>query len=335
MRRVAQLARLAVSVALLLVTRQASAEPVRHVELGWSRPEARCIGAEDLAQAVERTLGRPVFHGESAPSAKIEGSVSLRPGTPEHFDARIRLLDASGKVVTERALSTDADCKRLDESIAVVIVLMIDGLEEAPTTLRVQPEAPRSAAASPPPPPPEPAAPNAEAPVLSVGAGAGLSSSLLPGTTGAAVLRAEVAPKAFVPIAATARMFASSDATIAGAGGSFSAWDVELAACPRWQRENAAVGACAGIGAGAITGRSLDLTAGQSHVRPLVVVPVLAQGALRLFGPLWLRAEAGILVPLVRERWGFRDAGGSYVPVFQPDSVAPTGTLGLELRTGP
>jgi len=171
-------------------------------------------------------------------------------------------------------------------------------------------------------------------PVLAIGAGAGLSSSLLPGTAGAAVLRGEIAPQSFVPIAVTGRMFASSDATLGGAGGSFSAWDAEVAACPRWQRDTAALGVCAGIGGGAISGRSLDLAAGQSHTRPLVVVPVLAQGALRLFGPVWLRAEAGVLVPLLRERWGFRDSAGAYVPVFQPDSVAPTGSVGLELRTG-
>jgi hypothetical protein len=323
----------AACLATIAVARSASAEPVRHVDLVWSRTEqVRCIGAEELSAAVERTLGRPVFHGESPASAKIVGDVHAAANG--HFDAHIRLVDASGKTVSERELGTDADCKRLDESIAVVVTLMIDGLEEAPTPLRVPPEPPR-----PPPPvaaptPSRPPKPETEVPVLAVGAGAGLSSSLLPGTAGAAVLRAEVAPQSFVPIALTGRMFASSDATLAGAGGAFSAWDAELAACPRWQRETAAIGACAGIGGGAISGRSLDLSAGQSHTRALVVVPILAQGALRLYGPLWLRAEAGVLVPLLRERWGFRDSAGAYVPVFQPDSVAPTGSVGLELRTG-
>lgn len=337
--RLARLAPFGVFVALLVAARSAHAEPVRHMELAWSTTEARCIGAEDLSKAVEHTLGRAVFHGDSPASAKIVGSVSQRSGAPEHFDARIRLLDAAGKTVSERELDTSGDCKRLDESIAVVITLMIDGLEEAPSALRVPPEPPRpapqsSAPAPPPAPKVPPVPPPSDAPVLSVGAGAGLSSSLLPGTAGAAVLRGAVAPQSFVPIAITARMFASSDATLGGAGGSFSAWDVEAAACPRWQRDNAALGACAGIGGGALSGRSLDLAAGQSHVRPLVVVPVLAQGALRLYGPLWLRAEAGVLIPLLRERWGFRDAGGAYVPVFQPDPVAPTGSIGLELRTG-
>ncbi len=332
--RPARLARFAVLVALFSCARSARAEPVRHVELSWTQADPRCIGQEDLSAAVERTLGRAVFHGGAAGSPKIDGAITKRLlGTREHWEARVRLTDATGKALTERTLDTEGDCKRLDESIAVVITLMVDGLEEAPSPLRVQPDAPRPVA---PPPIPESPSPTSatDVPVLSLGAAAGLSSSLLPGTVGAAVLRGEVASPRFVPIAVTARTFASSDATIGGAGGSFSAWDVELAACPRWQRENAALGGCAGIGAGALSGHSLGLASGQGRIRPLVVVPVLLQGALRVYGPLWLRAEAGILVPLLRERWGFRDTGGAYVPVFQPDAVAPTGSLGLELRTG-
>jgi hypothetical protein len=335
------------AIASLLVARAARAEPIRHVELAWTQADPRCLGQEELAVAVEHTLGRPVFHGDprdprdardsaNAPRfPRVEGAIT-RPklGTREHFEAHVRLTDAAGKLIAERTLDTDGDCKRLDESVAVVITLMIDGLEEAPTPLRIQPDPPR------PLPPPLlqrttlPLPITKPSPAFSAFVGAGLSSSLLPGVVGAAVLRGELDAPSLLPVAITARMMSSSDATIGGAGGAFSGWDVELATCPRWQREGAYVGACAGIGGGALTGRPVGLGSGSGHTRPLVVAPVLVQGAIRLFGPLWLRAEAGILVPILRERWGFRDFGGAYVPVFQPDPVAPTGALGLELRTG-
>ena len=121
--------------AILTASPAVAATPVRHVVMAWSQDDPSCIGAIDLTSMVERTLARSVFHSDAPPFAKVSGAVG-RVG-PDRFEARITLLDMDGQILAKRTLTTPGDCGRLDESLAVVVTLMIDSVEEEPTPLHI------------------------------------------------------------------------------------------------------------------------------------------------------------------------------------------------------
>ncbi len=292
------------------------------------------MGEADLVSTVERTLGRAVFRSDASVTtgspvgaprfAKVTGAVGR--GESGRFEAHIAIRGVDDKPIAERTLTTEGECGRLDESIAVVVTLMIDGVEETPTPLRIPAEPPRVA-------PPAAPAPGPRL-TLAFGGGAGVSYGLLPGVAVSGGMRGELAVRRFVPIALTLRVYPGSTATLSGVGGRFTAWTGELEACPAWSGPRVRLGGCAGIGAGGLLGVYVNLSEGQSHLRPLVLATLVPFAAVRLAGPVWARLAAGAWIPFLRERWGYVDAGGSFETVFRPAPVVPTGTLTLEVQGG-
>ena len=311
-----------------------AAVPVRRVVMAWSQDDASCIGASELASIVEHTLARPVFHAEAAPFAEVRGSVG-RVG-PDRFEARIALVAMDGRVLASRTLTTSGACARLDESVAVVVTLMIDGVEEAPTPLLIPAGPPRADAGSAHPQAPSPpASPRPASLALTLGVGAGLSSALLPGFVASFGVRGEVAVSSFVPIALTLRVHApSTTQNVTGQGARFNAWTGEVGACPAWSNGRARLGGCLGLGGGAIEGDHVNLSDGASHVRPVLLATLLPFAAVRLAGPAWARVEAGAWFPLLRERWGYVDAHGAFQELFRMAPVVPAAMFTLELHAG-
>ncbi len=78
----------------------------------------------------------------------------------------------------------------------------------------------------------------------------------------------------------------------------------------------------------------MNLSEGETHVRPLALATALPFAAVRLAGPLWARAGAGAWFPLLREAWGYLDPQGAFQQVFRPAPVVPAATLTLEVRAG-
>jgi hypothetical protein len=313
------------TLALASVTSVTRAAPAGHVELSWSQGDPRCIGANDLASTVERTLGRAVFHSEVGHSAKVIGSIARHDTAEgfERYEAYVAIEDPVGATVSKRTLEVVGPCERLDEAIAVVVTLMVDGLEEVPAPIRVPAEPPR-------PPPPAPSSGT-----LVALRGAAAISSFLPGVVGAAVLHGEVAAPRFVPLALAIRVYTPSDGINGSVGGTFSAWTAELTACPRVASASLSFAGCVGVGSGATTARSVGFTQETTLVRPSLFTPLLLEGGARLFGPVWGVVEAGAFIPWLRERWGFVDPLGSYQVVYRVAPVVPTASIGIEIRTRP
>ena len=115
--------------------------------LTFSAPP-QCIQPGELAEKVEQQVGRPLFGAN--PELRIEGHV--RPGTPPaKWAARLTLLDAAGTVLGTRDVTGEkASCRAIDESLVLVIALMIDTKVKEPATPPPVVEKP----ATPPPPPP-------------------------------------------------------------------------------------------------------------------------------------------------------------------------------------
>jgi hypothetical protein len=321
----------------LATSRAVAAAPAGNVALEWSQEDPTCLASADLIATVERALARSVFRANEPAVAKVVGVVGRRG--PGRFEARIVLRDRGGAILAERDLVTSSNCKRLDESVAVVVALMIDGMEEAPATLHVADQPPRPPPApAPPAPPPPPPAPH-EKPLrlgLTVGAGAGVSSWLWPGAVAWFAARSEVAVGSFVPIALTVRAPQTPFlATVGDAGGRFTVASGELAGCPAWSTAHVRIGGCAGVGISVISGGYFgNLSDGEGHVRPLILMTLLPFAAAHLAGPLWARVEGGAWVPLYRDAWGFNDYKGTPVQVYRPAPLVPAGALTLELQIG-
>jgi len=294
------------------------------------------MDASTLAAIVERTLGRPVFRSDAPARATIVGSA--RSVESRGYSAHISLLTIDGTKLSERSLTTEGDCRRLDESIAVVVSLMVDSLEEDASALVIPARPPR---------PPavlstvETVAPTARAPAhasaaIALGFGSGVSTGLLPTIAPLVAMRAEVEPNAFMPIALTLRVHAPSDARVEGAGGQFYALSGELALCPTAKAGRVVrLGICFGAGAGAIHGSPLGLLGGHSSDAPIVFALAAPSAAVRVAGPLWLRAEAGLPVLFLRETWGFLGGNGDYVQAYRPGIIAPFASLVAEIRADP
>jgi hypothetical protein len=307
----------ALSIAVVLLAPAAWAEAGRPIALDWSSSAPDCLSKEALSSIVEHTLGRAVFHQEGRPVATIEVGVTAAAG---QYEARIASRDEGGRLRVERVLTTDADCSRLDDSIAVVVALMVDALEDEPTVLHVETR-PRMQ-------------PLTGAGVgLTLGLGGGASSGLLPGLAVMALLRGEVEVPRFVPVSLSLRVHTPSSRTLGGASATFTAWDGELAVCPAFGPGALRLGGCVGIGAGTLSGSPTGaLTSARGDVQPFMLADALAFAALRVAGPVWLRLEAGGFVPLLRDGWGFLDASGAFVEVYRPAAVAPTAAVSLELK---
>jgi hypothetical protein len=303
-----------------LWTSPAQALPTDRLSLVWVNADASCIDAPTLAATVERTLGRAAFHGDAPAVATIVGSA--RSAESGGHSAHISLLAIDGTTLSERSLTTEGDCQRLDESIAVVVALMVDSLEERARALFVPATPPR----------PPRVLETVSAPAVAVGLGAGVSGGLLPTPTPLIVLRAEIAPSAFMPIALGARVHTASDALVGGAGGEFHASSGELSLCPTATKSRLRLGVCVGAGAGAVHGSPVGLLGGRSSDLPMIFALAVPSAAVRIAGPVWLRAEAGLQVQLLRTSWGYVAGDGTYVDVYQPGIVDALASVVAELR---
>jgi len=307
-----------------------AARPHR-VDFVWTSTDEHCVDAATVAATVEATLGRPVFHGEGLPIAKIVGHASR--SSSDEYSVRLALVAVDGALLSERSITTKGSCKRLDESIAVVIALMIDSVEDRPSELTVPATPPRDHVA-------EDVAPLPTAMPsrlgVAFGLGGGASLGFLPDLTPFALFRGEAEWPGFPPLVLAMRAHGASEAHLGqAAGGTFDAWSGELSLCPSWRGLTLRFGLCLGAGAGAVTGAPVGLQAGRTRVRPIVFAVALPSAAVRIAGPFWLRAEGGAMVPILREPWGVDDASGRYVEVYRATVVAPVAALVIEVRSDP
>lgn len=94
--------------------------------LNWVRlPGAdSCICPGELARKVEARLGREVFFSSAAADVAVEGHIG--PRKKSGWVAMLVISDKDGKILGSRKLETEeADCRALDEALALVIAVSI------------------------------------------------------------------------------------------------------------------------------------------------------------------------------------------------------------------
>jgi hypothetical protein len=284
-----------------------AAEPAR---FSYSAP-ADCPNEQDfIARVRERSVHeRPATGDELALTFVVTLSRDA-----EGVLGRVEFSDRDGTPVSRAVRG--ATCDEVASSIALVTALAIDARAEPPRV----PSTPGSSPAEVPAavtPPPEPArSPATGAPERSTatgfftaGFGAGFQSVV--GPTGGANLDAFLAA-ASSPRGISLRLTAFHWLAAGSHGGreaEFRAWGGRLDACPRaFERSGVFVTPCVGFGAGVLQASGVP-SASLPKPRDASIAwfdgTLLGRAGVVFNEFVVLEAEAGLLVPLVRKKFGF------------------------------
>lgn len=324
---------------------RAAAPTQKTSSLSWTRlPGAEsCIGTRDLAVAVEKILARTVFVSASQGDLSVEGRAEAAGAG---FTATIVVSDAKGGVLGDRKLDeATTDCRKLDESVALAIALMIDpeAAMRPPTPAKTPaPEPPPSKPPEPPPvlpvpePPPLPAVPaplpDPEEDLRFEGyVGAAVALGLHPVSLGF-VTGAVLEPPHFVPFEGSL-LLVLPRTTENVDGGRLGFWHFEGSGyiCPLAGETEPVFGAlCAGGQAGFLRAESDEFDRDGSAFRPIINVAARARGALRV-SLFTIGLGATLSVPFFHDRFTYT-VGSETREHFVQAPVAGTFDLSIGLK---
>lgn len=316
-----------------------SAATPRPASLGWTRLEGAegCIGAGDLARAVEALLGKKAFVSAAEAELSIEGRVA--PRAECGFRASVEVADRAGQSLGRRDLDTSSsDCRALDEPLRLAIALMVDpegalGAPPPTETPKEPPPSPPSESA----PLPSPISSPAPAPTpwrgdLALGAtfGFGLLPSVAPGL----VLSASLEPPWFVPLESVLSVYLpQSLESAAGLEASLFTMRGEGYVCPLSHvGETLGARACLGGELGLLSAEGAAVDDAEEGLRVQFGVGLRGRVGLRVAAPLGLYAAGSVAVRPLREGFDTVDETGARVELFRPSLVNGALELGAELR---
>jgi hypothetical protein len=308
------------------VTARSPAAPspqARTSSLAWVRSEGAegCIGGKELAEAVEGQLGRKVFVSASAGEVAVEGRVD-KAADGAGWRATIRISDEHGTVVGSREISSpETDCRRMDESLAFVVAVMID--PEASS--RPHPLRPEPAGA-----PPRPSNRWELAP------SAGIAATLgqLPDAAWGPTARLRFGPPR-VGVELSGVFFVPQEQAVAGVAAArlHEAWGYGgVALCPRLARTAAvSVSACGGVAAGILSVNASGLAVEQPVTSVIVLLTAAGRLQWAVVGHLFLGVDVGATAPMSRPSFAVAvaPAPAPAVVLARPSLVAGVGGLCL------
>jgi hypothetical protein len=227
----------------------------------------------------------------------------------------------------------DADCAQVAEALALTLDLALEPNDPPPDVRRASADGAsaldRAVRSDEPRPNGAPPRDSSEAPLANValGAQATLATGVAPEPLPGAALFLELGSSDWLPRSSRLTLLGGYSESTAGARQlDVTLLGVRAEACPlRWSVSTALLlEPCAGAEAGLIRGEGAD-PAGTADTG--FWSSVLAQGrvAIGVGGPLWLEAQVGGRVPLVRYEMGTRDGSADW---FR------TGAVGLEAGVG-
>jgi len=307
-------AALGATMAVTTVARAEAPQNARTSSLGWVRIEGAegCIGSRQLAESVERILGRPVFVSASDAELSVEGRVN-RVASPAGWKAVLRVSDARGALIGNRELeAAGADCHALDDSVAFVVAVMID------------PEAEKR---------PKPVSPALESRhwQLQLSVGGELVLGMLPSPAAGPMVRLRLGAPVWAAEISGTYLVPQAQEVAAIGGHADVRWSlafVGAALCPRVVSTSAvSLVACAGVDAGSLRARGNGFLITTASTDP----GVFARAGLRLE---WLFArrffaalEPRVAFPLVREEYVYADSNGTTPRLFRMPVVTGAANL--------
>jgi hypothetical protein len=293
----------AVGGAMLACSTVASAQSAPTARLRWSTDVA-CIDAPSVRREVGAILGRDPFRDDPRASFDLEGRAA--PSTAGALAVEVRMHDEPGTLVGVRTVEARS-CDELAPALAVVVAMMIES-PELDVHLAIPPEAERTVG--------DDVALVAGASVLAV---AGLGAPLLAGgglVVGARSRRLGLEGHARLDVLGAPVVFSDAPVALVGLRG-------ELAICLELGAPEARIGACAWAGAswGRAQGVGFDVSLAAEVTG--IDVGASARGTIAIAGPVLLRIELGLLVPLARARLEVLEPDGARAVIWDGWPVAP------------
>lgn len=319
-----------------------SLTPIASASLTVSRdaPSASCLSPEALERAVEERLGRDVFRPSGA---DIAVSVEFSRQS-EEFVAVITLRDANGRAYGVREIQSPArHCSALDDSVPLVVALLVDAPPEPPEPPEPEPARAPLGEAAPPPKPPKPPRPvrlslprathaprepvRWELNLAAVG-----SLGLLP-NLGAGI---ELGFGADIPSVTRLRGFVSGflpnreQRTSAASGVELTLLRAGLELCPIQSASDGFVAvACVGQVISRMQAEGFGFNENENGARLNFGIRAGAAAMLRVSGGFHWRAGLAVEVPLQRTNYAFRAADGQSVFLYRSAALGGSGELGL------
>ena len=311
-------------------------------ELAWQGGPSgsNCIEARELEKAVEASLGRPLFAPKGQADVRVSGAISQADGK---WLVRLTLTSAEGEPMGERDLESEsADCSALDDSLALVLAVMLDiPKTRIPEPTRSAPEPAALPSAAPPPPAsprvstlrvPKDTPPRRPRWSFEVGLAALGAYGLLPEVTFGVRGHVAVKPPEFWKVGVDVGSYASVDETLGStdAGASFSPKELGVFVCPfelpgsGFQLEGCLV---QHVGTLHVEGFGFDKN--EEQARPYVNVGLAFAAGLQIFGPLSVRGGIDTQVPLLRETFRYGSQDGEEPSLFRMAAVLVAGQIGL------
>ena len=183
-------------------------------------------------------------------------------------------------------------------------------------------------------PAPEPALPRAEPWRVGVEAGAVFSLGLLPHLGTGFSVRGRLTPPGWPALELGGVVWLPGEASASGHGARLSLVEGLVSLCPLATTAlGVALSACAGIRVGGIRAGGFGFNLAYAEERPTVAPSIEGGLRRRLVGPLVAGLAAGLVVPLIRDRFYYAEAGGVKLEVFRMSPLAGTlqATVGVEL----
>ncbi len=290
------------------LTADAEVRPVA-ARLIWRAPAGSgCIAATDLEGAVEERLRRRVFAARA--DVVVEGRVERTEGT---WTARLEMRTERGEPIGTREIRSEAEsCSGLDESLALVVALMIDVSEER-IRLRIPVRRERTRGWH-----------------LQTEVGGATALGWLPGFALGLRIGLSVDPPWGWPVLVDGVAWADERVSDAQGGADLEGRQAAVAVCPPIVRgRRLGVAACVGGGAAAIRATGYDFLDNDDGAAVLAFVSAGLRGSFRLAGPLMMEAGVAGTAPLVRHRFFYEDPAGVQRVLYRMHAVAGIATLGL------
>ena len=290
-------------------------------------------------------MRRNVLVSPSAADVSIEGRAEPLAKSPGRFRLVVAGSRRDGSSIGERELvSTESDCRALDDSLVLVIALMIDPNAE----LQAPP-----AKESGPPPPAEPhvvvhervvvheirerEVSTPSAPWLVDGALSGvLGIQRMPGTSPGLAVGVRLGPSRASAFELSLGALPSTSLEVGGRSVDYSLIEGGLAYCPSLSlARRFELGGCVGARLGNVHVRGHGFAPDAESDRPLVDLALGARALVFAFDSFFLSATASALAPLVRQRTTVAVATRAPQVLDDRSPVGAEVALGIGLRFSP
>jgi hypothetical protein len=309
------------------------------VALHWDRGalEIECDRSAQVQAGVESYLGRSPFSKDASTAVRVRLSHVAERGRARVL-ATVSQEDATGKVWGERSVSAES-CQELDESLTLVVAMMVDARAAPPPETAAPPAAE--------PVPESPTATHATGEILTAPsleravqapahsafmALSWVSMGALPETALGVSVLGSFKPRGFWGVGVELGALAPRRQALGEGSLEMSLLFARGSLCPLQGSDTRTWwSACANLGAGRVQARSRDLLEAQTRADWILLPSFSVRAAWRPMPSLLLGAGLDAAAPALQHRYVYRDPEGIQQLAFEMNRVVLSVNVGAGL----